>query len=690
MATNDDFFSDVMDKWDYVTDAEQHNRDRMLSDLRFANGDQWPDHIRRIRESEAGGRPCLTINKYPAFERQVINDIRQMRPAIKIRPGETQTTPETANVMNGIIKSIEMACSAETAYDWAAMYACRIGRGFWKIVNDYTDDYSFEQKISIERIRNPFNISLDPDHKEHDASDMRWAFEVFRMSKREYEMRWPDAQTNWPGETKRKRKKTSPRSKSSTRGWTEWPNDQVGQTQERWFDDDSIRIAQYYEVVENEQYISMLIDPMTGQQMIIEGNQEGAIQTRKVKHRRIKLYTMTPVEILDEYELPGKYIPIVPVSGEEVDIEGRVYYKGMVRDMRDSQVEINLMRSTSVEQIALQPKSPWVGPKGSFKNPKWNNANRNNYSYLEYEIVQPGYKPERQQPMTIEPALQEEIRIATEELKEISGIYQAGLGAQGNEVAGVAINGRKLESEISNFHYMDNLSRAMRQSGKILVNMIPEVMSGVRQVEITKEDGTTEAVTINQPYIDEQGKEHYYPIESSAFDVTVDTGPSYTTQRQEAADQIMDLLDKYPESRNLLGDLLVQNLDWPNGMAEEAAKRIKAMLPPEVLQGESPAISNMIQQMQAQSEAEKQQLMQLNQMLQGQIEQLAKALQDKQVEQQLKAQDQERKTIEGQQKYEIERGKLQQQTIEGQQDHAVDVSKLELEHQRNLTGGLTQ
>ena len=82
--------------------------------------------------------------------------------------------------------------------------------------------------------------------------------------------------------------------------------------------------------------------------------------------------------------------------------------------------------------------------------------------------------------------------------------------------------------------------------------------------------------------------------------------------------------------------------------------------------------------------------MSLNQLLQQQLEQLAKALQDKQVDQQLKAQDQERKTIEGQQKYEIERGKLQQNAVEGQQDHAVDVSKLELEYQKNLLGGLTQ
>lgn len=683
--SEDNYLKEVMEKWDYVTDAEEYNRDRMLSDLRFANGDQWPDHIKRIRESDSGGRPCLTINKYPAFERQVINDIRQMRPAIKIRPAENATSGETANIMNGIIKSIEMRSNAEQAYDWAAMYACRIGRGYFKICTEYKDDYSFDQQISVKRVRNPFDISIDPDHREHDAHDMMWAFEVFRISREEYEMRYPGAATRWPGETSRKR------SKSKAHTWSEWPGDHTGMSMQRWYEDDSIRIAQFYEVIEKEQYISLIIDPYTGQQIIGEGQIDGAIQTRKTKIRSIRMRTLTPIEILDEDDIPGKYIPIVPVTGEEVDIEGRPYYKGMVRDMRDSQIEINLMRSTSVEQIALQPKSPWVGPKGSFKNPKWNTANRNNYSYLEYEIVSPGHKPERQMPTPIHPGLQEEIRIATEELKEISGIYQAGLGAKGNEVAGVAINGRKLESDISNFHYMDNLARAMRQCGKILTSMIPEVMAGPRQVSVTEPDGSNKNVMINQKYIDEEtGKTNFFDIDNGRFDVTVDTGPSYTTQRQEAADQMMDLLDKYPESRQLLGDLLVSNLDWPNGMAEIAAERIKAMLPPEVLQGESPAISNMIKKMKAQSEAEKQQLMQLNQMMQQQIQQLAKQLQDKHQDFALRAQEQQRKTIEGQQKYEIERSKAQQDAVEGQQDHAVDVSKLELEYQRNLTGGLTQ
>lgn len=53
-----------------AADAEAENRREALDDLRFARlGEQWPEPVRRDRDRE--GRPCLTINRLPAFIRQV-------------------------------------------------------------------------------------------------------------------------------------------------------------------------------------------------------------------------------------------------------------------------------------------------------------------------------------------------------------------------------------------------------------------------------------------------------------------------------------------------------------------------------------------------------------------------------------------------------------------------------------------
>ena len=643
---SDEFLKEVMEKWDHANNAEAHNRDDQLQDLRFGGGDQWPEHIRRIREADGGGRPCLTINKYPAFERQIMNDIRMMRPGIKIRAHKGGANKDTANILNGMIRAIEGQCNAESAYDWAAMYAIRMGRGYFRIVTDYEDNESFDQIIKIERIRNPFSVYLDPDHKEHDASDAMWAFETFRISRDEFEERWPDAEGEWPGE-------------------------QIGEGMERWFEDDSVRVAKFYVIDIEEREISLIQHPLTMEEIIVDGKVDGAIQTRTVEDRLVKCYTLTPMDILEEDVIPGKYIPIVPVTGEEVDIEGRIYYKGLVRDIKDSQIEINLMRSTSVEQIALQPKSPWIGPKGSFSSTpnKWNNANRANYAYLEYDIVQPGLKPERQLPPPVQPALQEEIRIATEELKEITGIYQAALGARSNEVAGVAIKGRKIESDVSNFHYSDNLARSMKQAGRVIINMIPDVYPGPRIVSILQPDGAEKQVVVNQPSVDpETQKEYNYDLSLGTYDVTVDTSPSYTTQRQEAADAQMDLLKAFPQAAELIGDLVVNNMDWPQ--SEQIAERLRTMLPPEILQGESPAINQMVQQIQQESEAKVQQMMQLNQMYEEQIKVLYQQLQDKQVEQAQKQQELDRKAVESEMK------------------STIDVAELELKYNQDLPGGL--
>jgi Na+/phosphate symporter len=60
--------------------------------------------------------------------------------------------------------------------------------------------------------------------------------------------------------------------------------------------------------------------------------------------------------------------------------------------------------------------------------------------------------------------------------------------------------------------------------------------------------------------------------------VAVDTGPSFTTQREETAQQMMELLRAYPAAAPVIGDLLAKNLNWPD--ADVISKRLKAMLPP--------------------------------------------------------------------------------------------------------------
>ena len=69
---------------------------------------------------------------------------------------------------------------------------------------------------------------------------------------------------------------------------------------------------------------------------------------------------------------------------------------------------------------------------------------------------------------------------------------------------------------------------------------------------------------------------------ASKFDLTVKTGPNFSTLRQEAAEVYGELGAKNPALMQIAGDLIFKSLDYP--YADEIAKRWQTILPPAIQQ----------------------------------------------------------------------------------------------------------
>ena len=194
-------------------------------------------------------------------------------------------------------------------------------------------------------------------------------------------------------------------------------------------------------------------------------------------------------------------------------------------------------------------------------------------------------------------ALQEALN-ASDDMKAIMGLHDASLGARSNETSGRAIMARQREGDVSTFHYIDNLSRAIRHAGRILIDLIPRVYSTPRMIRVLGPEGKPGLARIQpgtrptQP----EGVERIYDLSVGKYDLTVRAGPSFTSRREEAANQMLELVRAFPPVAPVVGDLLARNLDWPG--AEEIAERMAALLPPGV-KGEDPQVSQLTARLQA-------------------------------------------------------------------------------------------
>jgi hypothetical protein len=183
---------------------------------------------------------------------------------------------------------------------------------------------------------------------------------------------------------------------------------------------------------------------------------------------------------------------------------------------------------------------------------------------------------------------------ASDDMKAIIGLYDASLGARSNETSGVAINARQREGDVSTFHFIDNMARAIRHTGRVIIDLIPHVYTNERVIRVIGEDGSQRAQKVNtkepvpatdkkgNPQVDEHGNPvlRMYDLTAGKYDLTVTTGPSFTTRREEAAAQMTEMIRALPAAAPVLGKHLAKNLDWPG--ADEIAEELEAMSQPQI------------------------------------------------------------------------------------------------------------
>jgi len=560
-------------------ESETENRAKALEDLKFKAGDQWPADVAGQRKADK--RPCLTINKIPTLTHQVTNDLRQNRPAIHISPMGMKADKEGAQLLAGMINAIERDCAADIAYDTAITSAADIGFGYWRILTEYESPNTFDQVLVIKRVRNPFTVYLDPSRQEPDGCDARYGFVTEMVSREEFKENYPEANP-YP--------------------WTErGPGDEF----KEWITKDEIRIAEYF-TIEHEfkrlvqlssghvGFYDDLAPEIKGQ---IESGEVDILAERQAESQKVLWHKITAQEVLETREWPGKWIPIIEVIGEEIDINGKVIRSGLIRNAKDAQRMKNYWATMKAELIALAPKAPFIMAEGQDEGyeDEWKQANVKSLPKLTYVPKtidgSPVPPPQRQQPVGVPAGVVQAEQGAEQDLMATTGVrFDSSSSERAYDESGKAIRELRRNNDVGAFHYMDNASRSLRHTGRQLVDLIPKVYDTRRIVTILREDDTEERVTLDPTSQAPVARQNGAQAEAARkifnptlgqYGVTVTIGPSYATKRIEAHDQMMKFAAAMPEKGALIAHLIAKYSDWPG--SDEIYKVLVKTLPPNLL-----------------------------------------------------------------------------------------------------------
>ncbi|GAA0267290.1 hypothetical protein LNAOJCKE_2995 [Methylorubrum aminovorans] len=563
----------AMKRWARADAADRENRERAYEDLEFLEpGGQWETQIRQLRES--AGRPCLEFDHLGTTVAQITGDIRQMRPAIKVVAIDDRGDKDTAEVIAGIIRYVENRSDAAAIYFAAADQQVPAGVGHWKVITEYGSDSTFEQEIAVAPIPDGIGVRWDPDAVKKTREDARFCFIPVDKDRAAYEEEYPDHPCEEIGG-----------GDASFTGASDWSTPDV------------VRLAEYYVKTPVKKRLAMMPDgevrdlTNADPEDVAEAEALAAQGQARIETRdghKVERYLINARDVLEGPVLiPGRFIPVVPVFGVEQVIGKKRTRRGVVRKAKDAQRAYNYSRSTQTEVVALQPKAPFVGTEAQFKGYEdvWATANSENHAFLPFNAdpKAPTAMPQRVPPPVASSGLAELSREAAEDIKGVTGIYDASLGAPSNESSGKAILARQREGDVGSFVYIENFNRSIRHTGAIINSMVPHVYDTARTLRIVGEDGKVDLVKLNQPQglaVDGVSQTIKNDVTVGAYDVSFEMGASYSTKQQAASDGINAFIQAAPQSAPLVLDILAKAQDWP--MADKVAKRIRTMLPPQI------------------------------------------------------------------------------------------------------------
>lgn len=560
--------TEIRENYDFDFDGFDEIRKEGDEDIKYIANDPWPDKEKQARREAQ--RPMGSFDLLNQYCNQVINEVRKNPREVKISPNGYGATAKLAEFRENRIRAIQYQCDAQAAYITALENAVQRGYGAFGFGLRYASETSFHQEIRVRRFPNPNAVLFDINVKELDGKDAGHCYVIDQFTQNEFRRRWPKAElVDFSGELAR-----------------DYP---------QWIKDKLIQVAEYWRVEHDHDTLVIFDDKMGGYKTALLSELGGELRdsalflpaadgrlrikraihnTRETKIRRVMQYITNGIEILEENKWLGKWIPIIPIWGKELYKNEAGGSKRMllslIRNARDGQMSYNYFKTCATEAAGKVPKTNYLAVEGQFEGheEEVEKASKTPTAFIYYKAIIPDaglsepLPPPQQIPF--DPPIQN-LEIGAESfaraVQTSVGMYNTAVGQHDTNVrSGRAVEELDAQSDDGSFHFIDNYNRAIVAGGRVMNDLISKIEIEEREVAVRKADGTESMLRINteQPYQDEQGVEHHYPMDQGEYSETINVGPTFDSQRDEATDfldtflkEVIPLLQD-PAQRNRL------------------------------------------------------------------------------------------------------------------------------------------
>lgn len=614
MEANEKLLTKIKACFKAASDVDSKQKEREREDLSFQLPEnQWDPEARRYRKGTATspGRPMLSVSLLSQPMQLIQNQAAQARLGVEIHPVSEKANPEVAEVLQGLYRRIERDSNAQQARLWALDRAKQCGRGWYRVNTQWDEDGDdeFDQEIVIERILNQEDVYVDPAAQKADFSDANWALIVTYVGVDDFKELYPNAEV--------------PSNDAQFKSWLgsdpAWVRAD-GETK-------AVLVAEYFWKVKKVSTVKK------------------AKRERQLEVVKVKRAIATAREVLEETEMDGRYIPLVPVVGTELQpFDGQRIWEGMVRKARDAQKFFNFSISTLVERMAMEPKAPFIGAEGQFRGheEEWLLANVRNQPTLEYRPVShegnlvppPGRAQVDSSGMSVALMALDQAR---QFVQSATSVYAPSLGempTQQSKQSGRAILALQQQSDAGTSQFLENLATiSIPHEARIVLDWMQYVYDRPgRVVQVLGEEDEEKSVMLNAPHVmSPEGRPQPLPpqqpgmpppqgvkefkLGQGKYTISVSVGKSFQTRLQEGASEIGQILQGAPELMPIIGPTYFRFRDFPGAREiSELLKRMRDKQFPglDAKEGEQPDA----EQVKAQMEGMGQQMQQMQQALQ--------------------------------------------------------------------------